>query len=204
MKRVNNLFDKLLDIAPGGVYGLLSVIVGVGGDLIALFLYPRYDFLVHKISELGMGPGALFFNIGLILAGIIAIPFDVYLGRALRERGSDEKLIQGAVIISIICCISLSLVGVFPSNKENEVILLLHGIFSLICFLGGSIYLILFSLLMTKDDRFPKLLAYLGIIVAGLFSIFTFTWVSSTEWIANIGIVFWTVTIASYMLYKRI
>lgn len=203
-KKVLTAFDRVLSRVPGGIFGILSVTIGVCGDFISIYLYPGYNIFINTISELGVGPGKIFFNIGVIFAGIIAIPFGIYLGRALNTKGSYEKLNKSAVVISIISCVSLSLIGVFPGNPAETLIYLLHGFCAFLCFFGGMIYLFLFSFLMLREPKFSKFLAYYGFFVAGLFLLFLFTWVPITEWIANIGIISWTIICSIYMLYKKI
>ncbi|MHA1488504.1 MAG: DUF998 domain-containing protein [Promethearchaeota archaeon] len=157
----NIIGDKTLQWAPGGVYGLISVIIGICCNLIALLLFPGYNITINMISELGVGPGGLFFNLGFIISGLMAIPFYISLGRTLDGEGVNKNLLKSAKVSSIISCVTFSLIGIFPAIPENEIILIMHGIIALISLTCGAIYLILFSILMLKNKNFSKLQAYL-------------------------------------------
>ncbi len=99
------IIDKLLEEFPGGVEGLISVAVVISLSLLALFFNSHYIAFEGMVSELGVGQGGIFFNIGLILSGIIAIPFFISLGRTLNCEDISEKLRKRATNFSIIACI---------------------------------------------------------------------------------------------------
>ena len=69
MKNEINFSDTLFFKNYGSIFGILSVSVGVIGDLIALYLFPGYSIFSNMISELGVGPGGIFFNIGVFFSG---------------------------------------------------------------------------------------------------------------------------------------
>ena len=117
MKKLDKIADRFLELASGSIYGIISMTIGAGAILVSLLLYPGYSIITQFVSWLGIGPGLAgpIFNIGLILAGVIAIPFFISLGRILKqEENGNPRLKKRAVIISIIACLSLSLVGCFP------------------------------------------------------------------------------------------
>ena len=67
--------DQLLKIIPGGVFGIISVVIVLSGDIISIVLFPGgYSFFENMISELGGGPYGIFFNLGLVISGIVSIP----------------------------------------------------------------------------------------------------------------------------------
>ncbi|MFX1259047.1 MAG: DUF998 domain-containing protein [Promethearchaeota archaeon] len=204
MKRLNNFFDKLFETIPGGVFGLISVAIGICVDIIGIATFPEYNITTHSVSMLGIGPLGWFFNLGLIISGIIAVPFEISLGRSISRDFVNDKLIKIAVVISIISSFSLSLVGFFPANPGNYEIMVLHGLFSTISFIGGLVYCFMFGLFMFKDPKFSKSQAYLGFIVSGVFALFLFTLLPIVEWFAIFAIILWVVVNASYMLYKKI
>ena len=155
------------------------------------------------ISDLGRGPGALFFNIGVVIAGLVAIPFGFYLGKSLNTEETNDKIVNLVIISYIISCISLCLVGIFPGILDNYLIFFLHGLFAFISFTTAAIYLVLFGYLVLKDDRYTKGLAYLGFTVAVFYIIVVLTWLPIIEWIAEFGIITWTILTASYLLSKK-
>lgn len=204
MERINNQFDRLFDIIPGAIFGLLSVGIGVLCDFISFLFIPDYNIFNNLASELGLGPGGIYFRVGLIISGIIAVPFDIYLGRALRKERVNDKTVNFAVAISIISCLSMSLTGVFPMIKTQRLIFIIHGIFAGISWIGGLLYSVLFGYLMLKDENFSNNLAYLSFIEAGLFLLVFIIFLPFTEWFMIFGIILSTTIVASYMLYKKL
>jgi len=171
------VIEKLLEELPGGVYGLLSVAVAIFLSVLALLLNPHYIPFKGMVSELGVGPGGIFFNLGLIFSGIIAIPFFISFGRTLNCEGvNDEKLRKSAITFSIISCISMSLIGCFPAVQEDGIMLYIHGICTSICWFSGFIFITLFSILFLRLKEFSKLHAFSGFLVAGVFALVLYTW----------------------------
>lgn len=87
--------------------------------LIAGFIYKgeegeRYSLRNHYVSELGkvgVSRGAVIFNAGLILGGILFIPFNFGLGMALDGGWAKAGMITGG--LAAFSCIA---VGLFPLN----------------------------------------------------------------------------------------
>ncbi len=204
MKKINNFIDKVFNLASGGIYGLISMAIGVSFIFIAMSQSPGFNIAEDTVSSLGIVPrfGGILFNIGLILAGIIAIPFFLYLGRSLKRDGFIDIIRILAVIISIIACISLSMVGCFPAYSGLYSIF--HRIFALIFFFTGLIFCILFSFVMWVDPNFSKLQAITRFIVAAIFAIFLITRTALTEWAVFFAIIFWVIENSIYILYKKI
>ena len=203
MENLNFFMEKFFKFTPGGIYGLLSVFIGLLGDFLAFLFFPGYHILFNMVSDLGIGPGGIFFNLGVIISGLIAIPFYIYLGKILKNGNNNEFLRRGAIITSIISCIAFSLIGFFPSIEGNEIIYFLHGLFAFISWMSGLSYLLLFSILLIKDERFSRFKSYLGFSIIIIYLIFFFTWQPIIEWILSFSIVVWVLIMAIYTLYKR-
>jgi hypothetical membrane protein len=204
MEKFYNKFNSFFGVLPGGFYGLLSVIIGLTGDFIAMLLYPGYNLIDNEISDLGTGPGGLFFNVGVILAGILAIPYIIALGKVLLNESENDRLLNDAIKLAIMSCVALSLIGVFPAYIDNLPSLILHGIFAAISFFCGGGYLLIFGYYILKTEVISNFFAYYGFITAALFGLFLVTWLPIIEWIGNIGIISWTTLMALYLLVKRI
>ncbi len=74
-----------------------------------------YSLLNHFISELGevgVSPLAWLFNLGLIVGGLLFIPFSLGLGLALPGWLSKLGMVAG-----LAAALSLSGVGIFPMNN---------------------------------------------------------------------------------------
>ncbi len=199
------LLEKLYNRIHGGVFGLLSVIVGVCGDILAASLFPGYSIFSNMISQLGTGPGAIYFNIGVFLAGFLAVPYVIYLGKiSLEHENGNKAFLKIAIIASVISSITLGLIGVVPAYIDNFTILLIHGTIAAICYIAAAVYLLIYSRYMLKDERFSNIFAYIAFINAVLFIIVVFTWLPLIQWMANICIIIWTTLVSAYMLYKKI
>lgn len=195
--------DKLLNVKPGGIFGLLSVVFIVLGELIAFLLFPGYSIFKNMISELGAGPGGIFFNLSVIISGIIIIPYYIHLGKSFSGENIKENLRKFAILVAVISCITYSFLGVFPSIESEAIIYITHGILAAISISSGLGYLILYSILMLKAQNFSKIQAYHGFIVAGFYTFFLLTWIPIVEWVLNIAILSWITANSIYMLYHK-
>lgn len=206
MENLKFYFNKLLKTQIGPICGLLSVIIGLSSDLIALSFYSGFNFDVNMISILGgeYSPGALLFNLGLVLSGILAFPLFLHINRILKEEKISPKLREATLIIALISCIIFTLVGAFPSLQDNELFSFLHGLFFLISMIGGIIYLLFYSVLFLRSTSINRFLSYLGFFVILIFAIFLFTWNPIIEWLMTFAIITWMMSISIYLLYKRL
>ena len=153
------------------------------------------------ISFLGDGRGGIIYRAGLILTGIIGIPFCVYMGKSFDNEDTIEPIRKLALIGSILYCISLMFIGYFWGS--NVVVSFIHGLSALLCWVDGLIFIGLFSVLMLKDKRFPKSIAFFGFIIAGTFLLHLIVLSSITQWIMTLSIMLWALIISSFMLYKQ-
>ncbi len=113
MKKEFFFFKKLFTLIPGSVFGLISFGISLFTHLIGVLLYPNYDMTRVAISFLGDGYGGIIYRVGLILTGIIGIPFCVYMGKSFDNENMIEPIRKIAIIGSIIYCISLIFMVVF-------------------------------------------------------------------------------------------
>lgn len=203
MEIFNDIAEKLLNIMPGGLYGVLSIIIGLIGDFLAIIYFPGYNILDNMASDLGIGNGGIFFNLGMIFSGLVAIPFYVYLSKILKTETVNEAVRRYFLYFAIISCITFALIGVFPSIESLFIIFFLHGLCALISWISAILYLVLFSFLILRDQRFSKFKAYLGLVPASTITIFLFTWQPLIEWSISFTIILWIIVIASYTLYKK-
>jgi hypothetical membrane protein len=203
MEREAKFIDKLLSLIPGGVFGLLSVIIILIGDFIAFAYFPGYSIFNNMVSELGIGPGGIFFNIGIIVSGIIIIPYYIDLGKSFTGDKIKENLRKFAIFTAIISCITYIFLGFFPTIETDPIIYYAHGTLATISIASGFAYLTSFSMLMVKADNFKIAQACHGFIVAGVYAIFLLTWIPIVEWIMTFCIISWILSNSIYLLYKR-
>ena len=203
MEREANLVDKLLGLISGGVFGLISVIIILVGDIIAFSYFPGYSIFNNMVSELGVGPGGIFFNIGIIISGIVIIPYYIDLAKSFTGDEIKEKLRKFAIFSAIISCITYTFLGFFPSFETNTIIYITHGTLAAISIASGFAYLISYSILMLKSDNFNIIQACHGFMVAGVYAMFLFTWMPIIEWIMTLCIISWITSNSIFLLYKR-
>lgn len=203
MEKLNNFFDKLFKVVPGAVFGLISISIGLSIDIIGLVI-SGYSMYTHSVSSLANTHVGLLFNLGLFFSGIAAVIFDIYLGKIINREIVKDKTIKLTVAISVVSSFSLSFAGIFPLSQENDTILFLHLVFAFTAFIGGLIFIFIYSLFMLKDPKFLKILAYIGFVVCGFFAFFLITQFPIAEWLAVFAIILWTLINSLYMIYKKI
>jgi hypothetical protein len=210
------LKDIKLKFKYGGLYGLISILFGILGDLISFIMYPGYNFTKSAVSTLCKGPGGLFFQLGTVFSGIFAIPFVISLSKSFNEDDVSEKFRKAILYIAIVSCITFIGLGIFCGS--NPVIALIHGALAVSSWISGIIYVTGFNILMNKDSQFPNYLAYIGYCVSFiLFSMiflfilhffpelrFLMVILPSLEWINTISLVIWFIIISTFMIIKKI
>ena len=201
--RFNDLFTRLFSSIPGQFFGILSPLIGLSGDIIAIIYNSNYN-LNLMISTLGTGPGGFFFNFGTILSGIFAIPFYFYLERTLSKENLNKSMLKTALISALISCIFFIAIGLFPSFDNSIFYTYAHGISALLCFISAAGYFILFSYLFKMSSIFPTSFAYIGLVQTVLIVIFLFTWNPLIEWLMTFGIIVWILSLSFYMSYKNL
>ncbi len=203
MEKLKTNILKILNFIPRPFYGLLSAIVGIAGDIIAILLFPNFD-LSYMISDLGTGPGAIYFNIGTFLSGVFAILTYLHIVEILeKENINHPKVLRVGKVFAINSCVFFALIGVIPSVRSNIILFEAHGAVALISLVSGVIYLSSFSYLFFKSEKFSGYVGYLPLIAVSCIVPFLFSWHPITEWIMTVGITFWVIAISIYMLYRK-
>jgi len=202
MANLNTKIQLVIHNFPSPFYGYISIIVGLIGDLLSYLLFPEFD-LTYMISALGIGPGGIFFNLGLILSGLFALFFYLYLAKVVKINHRDIKLLKIAKISSINSCVFYCLIGIFPAIQENILIGYLHGLSAVICWLSAIVYLSSYGLLFLKSSNFLKFHGYLAFATALSIIVLLLTWTPITEWVMTFAIIIWIAVIASYTLIKK-
>lgn len=186
----DRFLQKVFKTIPGPYWGLLSIIIGLLGDFLAYIVYPDYN-LNLMVSNLGTGPGALYFNLGIILSGLFTILFYLYLGPYLRFNGINKKAYNTAMLLAVLSCVFFIFIGIFPSLRNNIALIVLHGGSAMLSWIFGIGYKSLFSYFIYKNDNFHKIHCYSGLAVVIIEIIFLFTWIPIIEWIMVFAITFW-------------
>ena len=194
--------DLLWKFVLNPIYGPISVIIGLIGDFASYLLYPGYNVLSNMVSDLGTGPGGIYFNIGIFLSGIFALFLYIHFGIKIKNFNINNKIRKFGMIMATISCITFSMIGIFPSYKDIQLLFIIHGTFALISWISGSIYISIFSFFSLKLKRIPNYMGIVGFIVNFLIIIFIFTWIPLIEWLMTLGIIIWVLAI--YFSVKHI
>ncbi|TFG04282.1 MAG: DUF998 domain-containing protein [Promethearchaeota archaeon] len=194
---------KILNFVSGGNIGLFSVGIIIFGELIAFLLFPGYNIFENMVSELGTGPGGMFFNLSIFISGIIIIPYYIKLAQSFDGTNINDKMKQYAIFVAIISCVTYSFIGLFPALEENIIIYTIHGTMAAISIGSGMGYLIFYSILMLKADNYSNYQAVHGIIVAVFYATFLLTWIPIIEWFMNFAILSWIIANSLYLIKNR-
>ena len=90
----------------GSWCGLAGSSIFLMAWVIAIATSPGYNFGGQWVSDLGVGAGASFFNAGVIVAGILSIPFAITLAIVLRPSrlgiaGSMSLVLAGVFLAGV-------------------------------------------------------------------------------------------------------
>ncbi|MFX0028110.1 MAG: hypothetical protein ACFE8B_02790 [Candidatus Hermodarchaeota archaeon] len=225
MKKINEIFDNLFKVIPGYYFGFLAFLISFLGAIIALLLSPDYVMWEKSISVLGHKAGGIYLRIGLIITGIISIPFIIYMGRAVRDETNKKYVREVAIIAGVFSSSCMALSGTF--SGVNPFISWLHGNFALCSWLGGAVAFLSFSILIINNPKFSRYIAYVGFVIAGIFVFYlipffitnfcnyfadlcydfgraVYTINPTFEWAVYFSTVFWYLSGSIYIMYKKI
>ena len=133
--------------------GLIAFAVFSVFTLTSLALYPTtYTPLYDWLSNLGnifLNPnGAIFFNLGCIITGLILIPFIMNFHRWNPTRRYQKILVYTVIVLGIYACISLIGVGLFPETEIKMHIIAASGVF-------GTLFLMIILLTIALERPSP-------------------------------------------------
>jgi len=202
MKRLNLLTDKLTPV-HGGIFGILSLSIGILCDFLSYLFIPGYNMVDNMVSELGVGPGGIIFNIGVIISGILVIPFYISFYKSFSTENIKPNMKKVTVVLALISSITFSIIGFFPLTEENRLINATHGTLALIHWITALISIVIFGILMIQDYNYTKFQAYYSFAVGCIIITFFLTQIPLTEWIWTISIVIWILVNSLYMLVHK-
>ncbi len=166
--------NQILDLKNFAYWGIIGAAIGFIFILSSTIGYlgtsgESYSMLNHFISELGeLGVSHLawLFNLGLILAGIIFIPFFIGLGLYV-----ENKVAKIAMFLGIMSADAIILVGFFPMNN-----IIPHFLAAMQFFFGGMLTVVVFTIaiFIQKKAKIPKYFIIPGIITIFIFVYFLF------------------------------
>ena len=171
----------------GSVCGVLGVLVYVTLACIAYLHYPdAYSPLTNALSQLGSPPlnpaGAIFYNLGGILLGLLLLPFYLDMSRWNTSSRSQKILIAGAQAAGIISSLALISSCVFPAGTHTPIHVASAGTAML-----SSVFFWIFSGFgMLKNPAGVKWISYFGYVPLVGISIIVFVLKQRflVEWVA--------------------
>ena len=141
----------------GGALLFLGSVVCVLGIIVAETLFPGYSTSGNYISDLGVGPSAVIFNLSVFSLGVVLV-VDVYF----IHRVFGSRLFSLLLILTGVGAMG---VGVFPENFGT-----VHYIASLFIFLfGGLSAVVSYRLVRSPLSFFSVLLGVMSLVALVLF-----------------------------------
>ena len=106
------------------------------------------------------------FNIGMVLAGILFIPFMIGLGLYI-----DNIISKLTAIVGVFSAVSIVFVGIYPMNFLYE-----HSVAAISFFLSGMVMTLLWAIaiLAQKEAKIHKALSLGGFINMTIFALFLY------------------------------
>lgn len=148
-------------ILAGKISAFLAPLVFLVLATIAIVNFSGYNPTVNFLSDLGVHQGsALFFNSGLILAGLIAVVLAFSLYKIF-----DIKYCKIGAFFLAIGNASLMLVGIFTENMTPW-----HGIFAALFFICIALTLISFGWGLRKINHMSYFSVMMGLFVPFFFA----------------------------------
>jgi len=200
----------------GMIFGIAFIVLYISFTIIAIAHFPStvspLDMYLSTLGNPDISPdGAIFYILGVILAGIAEILFFVAIYAHYSQHSQRWILIIG-LIAGIISSISASMSGVYPervieisdltSINANE-----HETWSIIIFFSFILVLLAFSLTFWRMRGTSRWIALYGFLVCAIDVIFLATILIGSkgaimEWITVFGYLIW-VLLVSLDVLKR-
>lgn len=153
-------------------FGWIGSLIILIGCLIAAIPYrgragEKYSFLNHFISELGeigVSNLAAFFNVGLVIGGILFIPFIIHLGITLGLWTGYVGMAAG-----VIASVASVFVGIFSMERLAP-----HRVAAMTFFRMGLITIVAFTLAVFLQPSEARTIS-LGVNIIGIIAIASYS-----------------------------
>jgi hypothetical membrane protein len=160
------------------------------GLIIAEAYYPGYNISQNYISDLGIGPSAIIFNLSIFLLGLF-----IFLGTYFLYKFLNNKVFTVMLIFIGLGCVG---VGIFTDDVQP-----IHSIAAIIIFLFGG-FAAIFSYKLLKI-RFKLINIILGIIALSALVLFItnqYLWLGpgGMERMIVFPILIWTYIVSYYLI----
>ena len=177
--------------------GVLIILIFCSFVFASWALYPgEYSPLNNWLSDLGnsgLNPkGAIFFNLGCILAGAATFPFAY--GLKAWEAGKRKNLkLRISQVSGFLSGFLLIMVGLFPEDSPAP-----HSLFSAGFFASFGIFILLSVSALWSHPKFRKPIGMFGLAIFGMNLLFGFAyraplaeWITVTGFLIYMGLLAW-------------
>ena len=194
---------NLKEIPISVISGILLIIIYCLSAFIGISHYPPpyspFDNWLSDLGNFGKNPnGALIYNIGVVITGILLFPFFIGLNKWYMDKKWHKVLMIFAQIVGCSAAFALMMVGVFYQDLFAE-----HYFWSTNFFLLNLFVLLLLSISLLFHDKFFKLIGIYGI-GAAIFALSLVTLeIYILEWFTVFSALGF-VGLLSFNMYKKI
>lgn len=156
-----------------------------------------YSPFWQYISELGMGPTALIFNMGMVAAGVIGLPATPAIRRAL---GGSLAVTAGA-LSWLLGAVAMVGVGVFPMTPVFFMVNP-HGLVSPFIGLSLAAAFLGYSLARNTGKPLLKIYGWLGLAILAVGVALAVTRDPLLEWVTAVVMIAWFTLFGVHMLVR--
>lgn len=148
------------------VAGLLASLVYAGLTTVAVLLYPDWtspaDTHLSRLGNADLSPdGWLAYNLGMVLCGILGIPFFVGVARCYADVGG-RRIAQALLVLGVVNAVSVILTGVVAEHIDMTA----HMAFSSVLFASMVSVLVVCGLMMCRSPGLSRLVALYGFVAS--------------------------------------
>jgi hypothetical protein len=200
----------------GTIFGFAFIVFYISFTIIAIAQFPHtvspLDMYLSTLGNADISPdGAIFYNLGVILAGLAEILFFIAIYAHYSQHGRRWILIIG-LIAGIINGISASMSAVYPEHvieitditniNMNE-----HETWSLLIFFSFIPVLLAFSLAFRGTSGTSRWVTLYGFLVCAIDVIFLATFLSDSqgavmEWFTVFSYLIWVLLVSLEVLQR--
>ena len=165
--------------------GISAIVIFWLCTLISVLLFPgNYNPTKNWMSNLGNSNynpnGAIFFNIGCIITGILLFPFYIGLFEYSIGNFKNKILTKLTQVIGFLSAFSIIMIGVFPEDN-----LQVHSFWATVLFFSTMPILFLPSIALYQYD-FSRNIAKYGFIASAINVLLWVVFIPIIEWITII------------------
>jgi hypothetical membrane protein len=191
----------------GGYSGIAAIVVYVLCTLAAAYQYPvHFNPFDNWISDLGSyeknPSGAIIYNVGAGLAGLLLVPFFMSLMAWYKLAKKYRYLYVGAEVFGLLAVVGMIMHAVFQEGTS------LHTLWATVCFGSLVVVLVLANAALISNPKFDRKIGYYGFVAAIIGLIFFVLFVAMEnppiimEWAAAYSGFLWVLLFSFNALHR--